>query len=221
MKKIIPIFILSSILVGCAGVTPSTNVHQPMTAKANPPPKRMNNNGAIYNSGAISFFEDMKPRQVGDTLTVRIVENTNATTKSNNNLSQQSTLSASTPTITGVPGVAALAKIGINADSNQAFNGKGDASNNNQFTGNITVTVIEVLENGNLLVSGEKQVSIGNTGTEYIRLSGVVNPRYVINNEVESRKIADAKVEYKNSGQISEALYMPWLARFFMSLLPF
>ena len=85
----------------------------------------------------------------------------------------------------------------------------------------ITVTVIEVLGNGNLLVSGEKQVSIG-AGTEYIRLSGIINP-YFINaaNSISSGNVADARIEYKEAGVISEAQVMGWLARFFMSVLPF
>jgi flagellar L-ring protein precursor FlgH len=99
--------------------------------------------------------------------------------------------------------------------------GKGDAAANNIFTGNITVTVIEVLSNGNLLVSGEKQVSIGH-GTEYIRLSGVVNPYFVSTaNTISSANVADARIEYKETGAISEAQIMGWLARFFMSVLPF
>jgi flagellar L-ring protein precursor FlgH len=81
--------------------------------------------------------------------------------------------------------------------------------------------VIEVLGNGNLVVSGEKQVAIAQ-GTEYIRLSGVVNP-YFINaaNTIASSQLADARIEYKESGTISEAQVMGWLARFFLSVLPF
>ena len=97
----------------------------------------------------------------------------------------------------------------------------GDAAAKNAFNGNITVTVIEVLANGNLLVSGEKQVSIG-AGTEYIRLSGVVNPYFISTaNTISSANVADARIEYKESGVISEAQVMGWLARFFMSVLPF
>ena len=89
------------------------------------------------------------------------------------------------------------------------------------FTGSITVTVIEVLPNGNLLVSGEKQVSIAQ-GTEYIRLSGIVNPIFITPaNSIASSQVADARIEYKESGSISEAQVMGWLARFFLSVLPF
>jgi flagellar L-ring protein precursor FlgH len=85
----------------------------------------------------------------------------------------------------------------------------------------MTVTVIDVLPNGNLLVSGEKQVSVGEE-QEFVRISGVVNPSFVdANNTVESSKIADARIEYKSSGQMAEAQTMGWLARFFLNVLPF
>ena len=78
-----------------------------------------------------------------------------------------------------------------------------------------------MLPNGNLLVSGEKQIAIGNE-QEFIRISGVVNPSFVdFTNTVDSSKIADARIEYKSSGQIAEGQVMGWLARFFLSVLPF
>ncbi|HPR08315.1 MAG TPA: flagellar basal body L-ring protein FlgH, partial [Denitromonas sp.] len=86
--------------------------------------------------------------------------------------------------------------------------------------GTITCTVIEVYPNGNLLVSGEKQVSI-NQGNEFIRFSGVVNPNHVTtNNTVQSTQVADARIEYKGSGYINESQVMGWLQRFFLLLLP-
>jgi len=114
-----------------------------------------------------------------------------------------------------------LQGLDLSASSANSLAGKGDAAANNVFTGNITVTVIEVLPNGNLQVSGEKQVSIG-AGTEFIRLSGIVNPYFISTaNTISSANVADARIEYKESGVISEAQVMGWLARFFMSVLPF
>ena len=101
------------------------------------------------------------------------------------------------------------------------FSSKGDAANNNTFTGSMTATVIEVFPNGNLLVSGEKQVAIGHE-QEYVRVSGVVNPSFIDTaNTISSSKIADARIEYKSAGQISDSMVMGWLARFFLSVLPF
>ncbi|MEY2632624.1 MAG: hypothetical protein RIR00_1278, partial [Pseudomonadota bacterium] len=110
---------------------------------------------------------------------------------------------------------------GVTASNVNNFSGKGESVANNVFTGTITVTVIEVLANGNLLVSGEKQLAIGQ-GQEFIRLSGVVNPNFVNSaNTIDSTKVADVRVEYRSSGYIAESQVMGWLARFFLTVLPF
>lgn len=89
------------------------------------------------------------------------------------------------------------------------------------FTGAIAVTVIDVLPNGNLLVAGEKQIGI-NQGSEFIRVSGVVNPTFILaGNVVSSNTVADARIEYRGSGYIDEAQTMGWLARFLQSAMPF
>ena len=109
----------------------------------------------------------------------------------------------------------------LTANSSNTFAGKGEAGANNVFSGAITVTVIEVLTNGNLLVSGEKQIAISQ-GQEFIRLSGVVNPSFLSSaNSLPSSLVADARIEYKESGYISEAQAMGWLARFFLTVMPF
>lgn len=100
------------------------------------------------------------------------------------------------------------------------FSGKGGASANNTFTGTITVSVSSVLANGNLKVVGEKQIEI-NQGTEFIRFSGVVNPRTInADNAVLSTSVADARIEYVGNGYINDAQQMGWLQRFFLTIAP-
>ena len=208
-------------LLGACTTVPPTNVHQPMTARPAARTENLAATGSIYQAGVSrTLFEDRRARYVGDTMHISISEATNASTKSNTNASRSTEVSASVPTISGLPGKS-LQGLALDASSSNTLSGKGDAAANNVFNGTITVTVIEVLPNGNLLVSGEKQVSIG-AGTEYIRLSGIVNP-YFINaaNTISSGNVADARIEYKESGVISEAQVMGWLARFFLSVLPF
>lgn len=219
MKPLIllPLFV---VLAACETVPP-TNVHQPMTARPSPRPEVPGGNGSIYQAGFTRpLFEDRRARYVGDTITIKISEATSASTKSNTNLEKSSSQSAAINNISRLPG-RGLIGLGVDASSSTTMDAKGDAANNNVFTGNLTATVIEVLPNGNLLVSGEKQLAIGGQ-TEYIRVSGIVNPSFVtIANEIESAKIADARIEYKSAGVISEAQVMGWLARFFLSVLPF
>jgi flagellar L-ring protein precursor FlgH len=200
---------------------PPTNVHQPMSVRPSERAEALAANGSIYRPGVSrTLFEDRRARYVGDTLTIVISERTAASTQSNTGINRSGSISASTPTIQGLPGKS-LQSLSLSASSSATFEGKGEAAANNVFNGNITVTVVEVLGNGNLLVSGEKQIAIGH-GTEYIRLSGIVNPYFISTaNSINSANVADARIEYKAAGAISEAQVMGWLARFFMSVLPF
>ena len=220
MKNWLAMMLAGGLLGACTTVPP-TNVHQPMTARPAARTENLAATGSIYQAGVSrTLFEDRRARYVGDTMHITISEATNASTKSNTNASKTTAVSASVPTVSGLPGKS-LQGLALDASSSNTLAGKGDAAANNVFNGTITVTVIEVLPNGNLLVSGEKQVSIG-AGTEYIRLSGIVNP-YFINaaNTISSGNVADARIEYKESGVISEAQVMGWLSRFFLSFLPY
>src|SRR5574343_1011045 len=208
------------VTAGCTSVPP-TNVHQPMTARPSPRFETANANGSIYQAGSNRpLFEDRRARYIGDTITVKITESTTASTKSNNKLDKSNTSTASVSGLSGLPGKGLLG-LDLNASSANAFSGKGEAANNNVFTGSMTVTVIDVMPNGNLLVSGEKQVAIGHE-QEFVRVSGIVNPSFVdASKTVESSKIADARIEYKSAGQVSDGQVMGWLARFFLNVMPF
>ncbi|MGE5470027.1 MAG: flagellar basal body L-ring protein FlgH [Bacteroidota bacterium] len=219
MKRIA---LLSLVVAAGCSTVPPTNVHQPMTARPAPRSEAGLGNGSIYQAASSRpLFEDRRARFLGDTITVRITESTSASTKSNDKLDRSNTSSGSLSGMTGLTGKALSGLAGYNTSSANAFSGKGEAANNNVFTGNITVTVIDVYPNGNLLVSGEKQLAIGHE-QEYVRVSGVVNPTFVdASNSVASSSIADARIEYKSSGQVSDGLVMGWLARFFLTAMPF
>ena len=208
-------------LAGCVTTTPPTSVHQPMTVRPPEPPRVAVPNGSIYQASySRPLFEDRRARNVGDTITVNIIENTSADKKSNTTTNRSSENNFAVPTLQGLPGKTFLGA-NLNASSDIKFSGDGETASNNVFTGTMTVTVIEVLPNGNLLVSGEKQVGI-NHASEFIRLSGVVNPVHISStNSVTSVQIADARVEYRGTGQIENAQSMGGLARFFLNVLPF
>lgn len=206
------------LLAGCMTTAP-TAVHQPMTARPPSAPAQANT-GAIFNANSRSLFEDRRARYVGDTLTVNLVEKTQASKSSNASANRAATIDVGTPVISGLPLKTPLNKIGVTADDTSTFAGKGAAAANNAFSGTVTVTVIDTYPNGNLLVSGEKQIAI-NQGQEFIRFSGVVNPVFVTtSNTVQSTQVADARVEYKATGYMDEAQTMGWMQRFFLNVLP-
>jgi flagellar L-ring protein precursor FlgH len=225
---------VSLALVGCVS-NPPTNVHQPMTAKPTAPKPVVYADGAIFHAGANErpLFEDRRARNVGDILTINIVEKTTANRKASGSSSTSNTIDAATPTVT--TGTGRLSKLLQKAFSLVQFTATGASGGSTStagagaasedMTGTLSVTVIEVLANGNLLVSGEKQVGINNSD-EYIRFSGVVNPTTITAaNTVQSTQVADARLEYRNAGALREvvndAQSLGFLGRFFMSVLPF
>lgn len=215
-----PIAIMMLALSGCISMpAPKAIVQQPMSARTGvggPPPA----NGAIFQAGTYDrpLFEDRRARVVGDTLVIILNERTNASKKSASSANKNGSLNFAVPPI--IFGVPVTKNLEVEGASTNDFSGKGEAASTNNFTGTITVTVLEVLPNRNLVVSGEKQLAM-TQGTEYIRFSGVVRPETVINNTVSSIQVADAKIEYKANGYIDEAQTMGWIARFFLTISPF
>ena len=169
------------------------------------------------------LFENLAARRVGDILTITLVENTKAKKQASLDASKDNSISVTAPTLWGVASQALLGHdLETSMKSNHRFQGEGQAQQTNSLTGNISVTVVQVLPNGNLKIRGEKRVTL-NDGNEYIRLSGIVRPEDVtVSNTVPSTKIADATIMYTGDGSIADSSKVGWLARFFLSpIFPF
>lgn len=183
--------------------------------------------GAIYHGGySMNWLEDMRARRVGDILTVKLSETTNATKSAKTKADKTNSNNIANPTLFGLN-----PKFGINGSnanfsfatsSTHAFEGDGSSEQKNKLTGDITVTVTEVLGNGYLMIRGEKRMGI-NQGNEYIKLSGIVRPYDITpENTVESTKIADPTIIYVGDGVVADTNIMGWLSRFFISaIMPF
>ncbi|MEQ1579594.1 MAG: flagellar basal body L-ring protein FlgH [Steroidobacteraceae bacterium] len=181
------------------------------------PESSVASNGAIFQAGHdIALFENAIARRVGDTVTIHLVEKTNASKSSSTTTSKTSTADMSAPTIAGLPvtvnGTEVL-KMGV--DNQTAFDGSGDSSQSNRLEGDITVTVARRLANGNLLVRGQKWIAI-NQGKEYVRIQGIIRPVDIApDNSVPSSKVADALISYGGQGVLADANSKGWLMRFF------
>jgi flagellar L-ring protein FlgH len=223
--RYLPVLFVAALAAGCSTFTrPEVEFKGPMTALPKPPAEVQQSNGAIYQANAGTYrplFEDRRARYIGDTLIIQINEKTQANTKQDSSADRTASASAKLPAIK-IPGSSkTLAALDASASSDSAFEGKGGASTDNVFTGTITVTVVDVLSNGNLMVAGEKQVGIGQN-METLRFSGVVNPTTVLNgNTVNSTQVADARIQTRAHGYIDQAQTMGWLQRCFLSFWPF
>ena len=220
LKLALAVVVAQVVLAGCVATVPPTAVHQPMSVRPEPRALPEQVNGSIYNvATSRPLFEDRRARFVGDTLTIVIAEKTQASKKSDTKSDRSQAIDLSVPTVSGLP-LKSLQGVGLTADSANKFGGSGQNTSTNDFTGTLTVTVIEVYPNGNLLVSGEKQIGLKD-GEEFIRFSGVVNPNTVTGaNTVSSTQVADARIEYKANGFLDSSQVMGWLSRFFLTFMP-
>jgi flagellar L-ring protein FlgH len=212
---------LLCVLMGCA--TPPSEPDYSATWPESAPSATAAN-GAIYQEGHdIALFENSVARRVGDTLTIRLNESTNASKSSSTSTSKSTSAELGGVTIAGQPithnGVDLLAA-GVNNEAK--FDGEGGSSQSNRLQGAITVTVAQRLPNGNLLIRGQKWISI-NQGKEYVRVQGIVRPIDIDpDNSISSLKVADAMIGYGASGALADANTPGLLSRFFnFGWLPF
>lgn len=209
--------IAAALLSACVGA-PTSIVNGPTSARPLPPPYPpvAQNNGAIFQASTYRpAFEDRRARHVGDVINVVITESTSAVKNGASAGNKSGSVNF------GVPGLLQN-KLGTNiaTSADNKFADADSQSLSNSFRGTIGATVVEVLSNGNLIIAGEKQVGM-NKATEYIRISGMVNPDSINGNSVASTSIADARVEYRTKSNIDGAEVQSMLSRFFLSLLPF
>ena len=216
------IAVLSIMLLEACNNVPATNIRQPFTSSPPPKPVATSNAGAIFQPNrGVAFFEDRRARNVGDILTVNLIESTTASRNSSTTEDRKASanINVPVPKLLGKSPNLGVTSWSPESDSNQEY--KDNDSNTHSFKGSITVTVVEVLANGNLRVSGEKQVGINND-TEYVRLTGVVAPAQIsASNTVNSTQLADVQLESKNSQGLDQAQVASMFARFFLTMLPF
>jgi flagellar L-ring protein precursor FlgH len=183
------------------------------------PHQKVTEDGAIFRPDmANNLFSDVKARRVGDIITVNLQENTRATKSSGTSTSKETGVAVNP--ILGLGGNTLNLggeSIQLALDSSNDFTGDASANQSNNLTGAISVTVVQVLANQNLLVRGEKWLTLNN-GDEYIRLTGVVRPDDVSpTNEIQSTKIANARIQYSGTGSFDRAQKEGWLSGFFSS----
>lgn len=188
---------------------------------AEPAPAAAQANGSIFQveAGYAALTSGARAAQVGDIITITLVERTQATKSNSANLGRDGSFGLTPPT-TGP-----LSKIfdpsDIAASGTQKFKGGGDASQSNALSGEITVTVAKVFPNGSMLVRGQKYLTL-NRGDEFIRISGIVRPADLSpDNRVLSTRVADAQITYSGKGEIARGSRQGWLQRFFSLISPF
>lgn len=162
------------------------------------------------------LYEDIRARRVGDMITVTLQEKTDAEKTADTGTSKTTENSIAVPTIIGNPVTVNGNEVFDNRlSSDHAFDGAGESSQSNSLTGSVTVVVVNVLANGNLVVQGEKWINI-NQGEEYIRVRGIIRPSDISpDNSIASTRIANAEIQYSGDSVLSDSNEPGWLSKFF------
>lgn len=220
--RILGLFLSVTILAGCASTNqPPVQENDPSFAPVVPdyPREKIVEDGSLFRSYmANSLYSDMTARRVGDIITITLSENTNASKSAGTSTSKDTTVDLDT--ITGLGGQALNIggqSVQLGVSSSNDFAGDAATNQSNSLSGNISVTVVEVLPNDNLVIRGEKWLTL-NHGDEYIRLTGIIRLSDISpENEVLSTKIANARIQYSGTGSFASAQEKGWLTKFFTS----
>ena len=176
--------------------------------------------GAIFHAayGYAPLTSGARAATVGDVITILLAEKTQAVKTSTASTDRSGNIAIQPPP-TGP--LAFLKGTDTQIGAGSTFKGNGGASQSNQLDGQVTVTVAEVLPNGNLMVRGQKKLTL-NRGEEQIRIQGIVRPADILpGNTVLSYQIADARITYSGTGEIARASHQGWLGRLFSVVSPF
>jgi len=213
-------------MTGCANVLPpQAMTHSPQFEPVYPVPNTRETiaTGAIYvGRQSDSWFGKGRNFQVGDVITVLLNESTQAARTQNGSITRDS---SNTLVPTGLQnygaGLGGFMK-GINLTGGSVSNkGTGAADQQASLNGSVAVAVVEVMPNGNLVLRGEKQLAL-TEGSEVIQVAGIIRPDDVApNNTVQSRRLANAQIAYRGTGDLANATRAGWGTSALLKLWPF
>jgi len=194
-----------------------------------PPPQRVSAPGSLWagESNRNMLFADNKAMYLNDIITITINETSTAQNAASTNTARSSSSDAKISALLGIdtsilksnPSMGA--QIAAGGSSTSAMKGSGDTNRGNTLKLNITGRVIKLLENGNLLIEGRKQVTI-NAEDQYIVITGIIRPQDVSqDNYVDSKNIADARIVYTGAGVVAEKQRPGWGTRVLDVIWPF
>jgi flagellar L-ring protein precursor FlgH len=219
LRHTLPVALLAAWLAGCAS---SPAVDDDWQVKDLTVAPAMN--GAIYQAGRdVALFENAVARNVGDLVVIRLAEQTQASKSATTTTKKSTSADLPGPTIAGRPvTVNGTPVLQMGMENESEFNGSGSSAQSNRLRGEISATVVRRLANGNLVVRGQKWLTL-NQGSEYVRVEGVIRPIDIQpDNTIESWKVANARIGYGGKGSLADANKPGLLARFFNSpLMPF
>ncbi len=214
-------------LSGCAAKQEIIPREQPMLPPT--PPKAAPARGSIWpgESGANLLFADKKARYVNDIVTIRVNENSQGGNKATTNTSRSSDSSAGIDAFLGLDhsilsrNAGMGSKIEIGGSSTSNLKGTGNTTRGGQLEATITARVVRVLDGGNLVIEGRRQLTV-NEEDQYIIITGIIRPDDIsADNSIASQYIADARIIYTGNGIVNDKMRPGWATRIVDWVWPF
>ncbi|MGI1944584.1 flagellar basal body L-ring protein FlgH [Shewanella glacialipiscicola] len=208
------------LLAACSSTHKKPIADDPFYAPVYPeaPPTKVAATGSIYQeSQSASLYSDIRAHKVGDIITIVLKESTQAKKSAGNEIKKGSDLSID-PLFAGGSNVS-VGGVPIDLRYKDSMNTKreSDADQSNSLNGSISANVMQVLNNGSLVIRGEKWISINN-GDEFIRVTGLIRSQDInTDNTIDSTRMANARIQYSGTGTFADAQQVGWLSQFFMS----
>jgi flagellar L-ring protein precursor FlgH len=234
--KLIWILGLITVLSGCMpsvkSVTTDINKDKVAAALQAPLPDP-SQTGSLWTGNSPLLFTDAKAHNVGDLITVLIVERASATrklgTKKSKKSSRKTELTAAFGALDSINKVLEKnrslsllnAKTGMDISDASDFDGSGSTNNSDTLTASVTAVVTRVFPNGNMEITGRRQVSI-NHQPQALVFTGIIRPIDITSdNTITSAKVAQAMISYGSGGELAEVAHQGWLARSLNEVWPF
>jgi flagellar L-ring protein precursor FlgH len=217
--------LLAGCLTACNVIPPKAMTHSPQFEPVYPIQKVQAPvaTGAIYvGRQSDSWFGKGRNFQVGDVITVLLNESTQAARSQVGSISRNSTNDMLTPGLAVLGNKLGGVMKGTDFSKTDISNkGTGTADQTASLNGSIAVAVVEVMPNGNLVLRGEKQLAL-TEGSEVIQVAGIIRPDDVApNNTVQSRRLANAQIAYRGTGDLANATRAGWGTSAILKLWPF
>lgn len=214
---------LASLLAaGCASPPPLQPSADFAPVLPEPKPPRAVTGGIYHVEAGEDWFGRQRQYRVGDVITVILEESTQAARTQSTATSRDSSNNVFTPGLAGALRTRGGAFADLKLDgANIESTGRGTADQRATLSGSIAATVVEVLHNGNLVIRGEKQLALSE-GSEIVQVAGVIRAGDVApNGTVQSRRLANAQISYRGTGELASASKSGWGTRLLMNVWPF
>lgn len=247
MKYLITILCVTMMLSACSrlinvgqqphmtevGSNAQSTVSPERAAIAVPPPvtpRRAYSQGSLWNSGPTSLFGDRRARNLGDIMTIVIEIDDKAQISNQSGRARSGSETMSIGALLGLPESAIQDGVfpegttlnpAADFSSSGSFAGNGSVSRNEKITLRVAATVVEVLDNGHLVVRGLQEVRV-NFELRELQVAGIVRPEDISRrNEITYDKIAGARISYGGRGQITDVQQPRYGQQIFEIISPF